>query len=62
MWRLRADGAREEMIERRALRLIDAANAWLGWWWADPVAALVMVPFIVREGLEAVRGRTCCAG
>ena len=31
-----------------------------GWWWADPVAGLVMVPLIVREGLEAVRGRTCC--
>lgn len=28
-------------------------NAALGWWWADPVAALAMVPLIVREGLEA---------
>lgn len=37
-------------------------NAWLGWWWADPVAGLLMVPLIVREGLEAVRGETCCAG
>jgi divalent metal cation (Fe/Co/Zn/Cd) transporter len=36
-------------------------NAGLGWWWADPVAALVMLPIIVREGLDAVRGRTCCA-
>jgi divalent metal cation (Fe/Co/Zn/Cd) transporter len=36
-------------------------NAGFGWWWADPVAALVMLPIIVREGLEAVRGRTCCA-
>lgn len=36
-------------------------NAWLGWWWADPVAGLVMVPLIAWEGLEAVRGRTCCA-
>lgn len=35
-------------------------NAWLGWWWADPVAGLVMVPLIAREGIEAVRGRTCC--
>ncbi|MBI3638025.1 MAG: cation transporter [Candidatus Rokubacteria bacterium] len=25
-------------------------NAWLGWWWADPVAGLVMVPLIAREG------------
>jgi divalent metal cation (Fe/Co/Zn/Cd) transporter len=30
-------------------------NAALGWWWADPLAALAMVPLIVREGLEAVR-------
>jgi len=28
-------------------------NAVLGWWWADPVAALAMVPLIVREGIEA---------
>jgi divalent metal cation (Fe/Co/Zn/Cd) transporter len=28
-------------------------NALLGWWWADPVSALVMTPVIVREGLEA---------
>lgn len=35
-------------------------NAALGWWWADPVAALVMVPIIVREGIEGVRGRAAC--
>lgn len=29
-------------------------NAWLGWWWADPVAGLVMVFFVVREGWEAI--------
>jgi divalent metal cation (Fe/Co/Zn/Cd) transporter len=31
-------------------------NATIGWWWADPVAALVMVPIIAKEGLEGVRG------
>ena len=31
-------------------------NALLGWWWADPVAALAMLPLIVREGIEAWRG------
>ena len=36
-------------------------NASLGWWWADPVAALAMVPIIAREGWDALRGRTCCA-
>ena len=35
-------------------------NAAFGWWWADPVAALGMAPLIAREGLDAVRGRTCC--
>ena len=35
-------------------------NALLGWWWADPVAALVMVPIIAREGIEALRGEKCC--
>ncbi len=38
-----------------------ALRQWLGWWWADPVAGLVMVPLIAYEGLEAVRGRTACA-
>jgi divalent metal cation (Fe/Co/Zn/Cd) transporter len=35
-------------------------NAWLGWWWADPVAGLAMVPLIAKEGIEALRGETCC--
>jgi divalent metal cation (Fe/Co/Zn/Cd) transporter len=35
-------------------------NAALGWWWADPVAALGMVPIIGREGLEGVRGEEAC--
>jgi divalent metal cation (Fe/Co/Zn/Cd) transporter len=36
-------------------------NALLGWWWADPVAALAMVPIIAREGVEGVRGESSCA-
>jgi len=35
-------------------------NALFGWWWADPVAALIMVPIIVREGIQGLRGETCC--
>jgi divalent metal cation (Fe/Co/Zn/Cd) transporter len=35
-------------------------NATFGWWWADPVAGLVMVPLIGYEGSEALRGKTCC--
>lgn len=36
-----------------------ALNALFGWWWADPIAALIMVPIIVREGFEAWRGEVC---
>ena len=35
-------------------------NAIFDWWWADPIAALVMVPIIAREGIGALRGETCC--
>lgn len=34
-------------------------NSLFGWWWADPVAALVIVAFAVREGLEAWKGDAC---
>ena len=37
-----------------------ALNATLGWWWADPVAAVVMVPIIAREGVEGIRAREAC--
>ncbi len=35
-------------------------NALVGWWWADPVAALAMVPLIAWEGIEGLRGRSAC--
>ena len=35
-----------------------ALNTLLGWWWADPVAALAMVPIITIEGVQGVRGET----
>jgi divalent metal cation (Fe/Co/Zn/Cd) transporter len=34
-------------------------NALFGWWWADPVAALIMIPIVIREGIEALRGEAC---
>jgi divalent metal cation (Fe/Co/Zn/Cd) transporter len=34
-------------------------NMLLGWWWADPAAALIMVPIIGREGMEALQARRC---
>jgi len=36
-------------------------NSALGWWWADPVAALVLAAVAVKEGREALRGEVCCA-
>jgi divalent metal cation (Fe/Co/Zn/Cd) transporter len=38
------------------------ANAVAGWWWADPIAALLMMPWLVKEGIEGVRGEHCAAG
>lgn len=35
-------------------------NAALGWWWADPVAGLAMVPLIAKEGWEGIQGRSDC--
>jgi divalent metal cation (Fe/Co/Zn/Cd) transporter len=35
-------------------------NICLGWWWADPVAALVMVPIIAKEGVDGIRGEDYC--
>ncbi len=36
------------------------AYATLGWWWADPVAGLVIAAFAVNEGREAWKGDLCC--
>jgi divalent metal cation (Fe/Co/Zn/Cd) transporter len=35
-------------------------NALFGWWWADPIAALCMLPLIFHEGIEAVQNRSSC--
>jgi divalent metal cation (Fe/Co/Zn/Cd) transporter len=37
-----------------------AANAVFGWWWADPIAALVIAAVALRKGREAWLGETCC--
>ena len=36
-------------------------NSLFGWWWADPIAALVIAGVAVKEGREAWRGDACCA-
>jgi divalent metal cation (Fe/Co/Zn/Cd) transporter len=39
-----------------------ALNSLMGWWWADSVSALCMVPIIGWEGIQALRGKACgCA-
>ena len=35
-------------------------NASLGWWWADPIAALVMAPIITKEGIDGIKTKACC--
>ena len=38
-------------------------NSTLHWWWADPVAGLVIVPLLMREGIEGIKGEECaCHG
>ena len=34
-------------------------NAFLGWWWMDPAAGLVMVS-IAKEGISGLRAEVCC--
>ena len=35
------------------------ANALVGWWWADPIAALVIAAVAAKEGVESWRGDSC---
>lgn len=38
-------------------------HRFFGWWWADPLAALTMLPLVLREGIQALRGQACaCDG
>jgi len=39
-----------------------ALNLWLGWWWADPLAGLIMVPIIAREGWSSLQGKAWADG
>jgi divalent metal cation (Fe/Co/Zn/Cd) transporter len=60
---LRGDAAENVVCAYMAAALLAGLvlRAAFGWWWADPVAALGIVYFIVREGREALAGEgTCC--
>jgi divalent metal cation (Fe/Co/Zn/Cd) transporter len=58
---LRADSRQTSLCAYLSVILLGGLllNALLGWWWADPVAALCMIPIIVKEGYEAFHGETC---
>jgi len=59
---LMADSKQTELCTYLSAILVGGLllNALLGWWWADPFAALIMVPIIAKEGIEGLRGETCC--
>lgn len=59
---LRADAAESAVCGYLALIALVglAANAIWGVRWADPVAAVALLPLILREGWEAVKGKPCC--
>ncbi len=59
-----ADSLQSEICSYLAAILLAglALNALFGWQWADSLAALVMVPFIAKEGFEAWRGNACACG
>lgn len=66
--RLESKALRAEALETLACSYLTVtlliglgANSLLGSWWADPAAAMLMVPWLVREGLEGVRGSDGCA-
>lgn len=65
--RLRSGALEAEARQTRVCAYLSAIllaglglNLALGWWWADPLAGLVMAPIIAWEGWEALSGRTYC--
>ena len=58
----RAEGTQNLLCAYLAVAVLAGLvlNAALGWWWADPAAALVIAVVAVREGLESWRGEDCC--
>jgi divalent metal cation (Fe/Co/Zn/Cd) transporter len=60
---LRADAAESALCGYLALIALSGliVNAIWGVEWADPLAALGLVPLILREGWEAMKGKPCCA-
>src|SRR5713226_2558471 len=65
---LKADAACSVTCAYMSLTLLAGLllNRLFGWWWADPLAALVLIYFLVQEGREALHeartGETCSCG
>ena len=65
---LKADAACSVTCAYMSLTLLVGLllNRFLGWWWADPLAGLVLVYFLVQEGREALHeartGESCSCG
>ena len=59
---MNADAKQSEFCTYLAAILLGGLllNTVAGLWWADPISALSMVPIIGKEGLEGLRGDTCC--
>ena len=62
--RMQSRALRAEAVESLFCDLQDLAilvglgfNALFAWWWADPVAALLLIPFFIKEGMENISGR-----
>ena len=55
---LRAEAVESLMCDLQDLTLLVGLglNALWGWWWADPVAALALIPWFLKEGWENVSG------
>ncbi len=58
---LHADSHQSDICAYLAMILLVGLglNALFGWWWADPVAALCMVPIVLREGIGSLRCEPC---
>ncbi len=61
-WSLRAEALESLFCDLQDVTILIGLglNILLSWWWADPVVALFLVPFFVKEGLENFKGHDHC--
>ena len=61
-WSLRAEALESLFCDLQDVTILIglALNVLLSWWWADPVVALFLVPFFIKEGLENFKGHDHC--